>query len=468
MKSVLCAVEAVNLNTLMIEHDLSTARGGGLAVLKIGDGVAEIPGAKLVSSGASQGLIILDAQSAASAEKKVREQLKTLHLMEHATVMVAACEAGDEKDDKFQQRVDVLKSQIHWDQMRSPALVYPKLEGRNVCEIDGVRPASEQSSGLSAFTHGRRKFGRTKKKSLLKEILRDEWQDFTVVSDLNKLADATGLNVGNAAGKIAVLRFDGNDFEKRFRECDTPDRLTKFGATRVEEQEDYIRSLLREKPAQWLTSNEIRLEIVVYGGDEVQIIVPAWLGWKALRAFYSRKFDDGISYSGGLVFCHAKAPIHSIKRLANDLTDRAKDYAKESTKRGAKKGNFVLYQPLESFDAIGGDLDEWMDKRYPKQAGSTEGALLAIEEIKLLDDNMSYWKKAFSKRKLYDLAGEILKGSADPWSPQVLHAKLEKLLDAKGSSLEKISGPISQLHDKLGKAAFLHILELWDYTGLDL
>jgi hypothetical protein len=398
--------------------------------------------------------------------------------MEYATVMVAACEAGEEDDGKFQERVALLKSRIHWDQMRSPSLVYPELGDEKVCDIDGVRPAlvveprlnKKKKPNLSRFTHARWELGRDERRTLIHRVFGEA---FPVVSDLNELAQTKDSRIGNAAGKIAVLRFDGNDFGRIVSGFKTPGKLTAFSEARVAEQSEYIRSLIEKDRAEWFTPDgEIRLEIVVYGGDEVQIIVPAWLGWKALRAFYSRFFEKDITYSGGLVFCHAKAPIHSIKRLANDLTDKAKDYAKKSPKRGEEKGNFVVYQPLESFDAIGGDLDEWMKRRYPDSAGGREGALLGIEEIKLLDDNfdsnMSYWKKAFSKRKLYDLAGEILKGSADPWSPQVLHAKLEKLLDAKGSSLEKISGPISQLHDKLGKAAFLHILELWDYTGLDL
>jgi hypothetical protein len=53
------------------------------------------------------------------------------------------------------------------------------------------------------------------------------------------------------------------------------------------------------------------------------------------------------------------------------------------------------------------------------------------------------------------------------WSPRDFDAALDRLLESKGSSPDKIVEPMRRLFDKLGKAVFLHILELWDYVGID-
>jgi hypothetical protein len=463
----LCAFEAVNLDNLFSDcHDLSTTRGGGLAVLRLGEAVAKVLSAEseieLISASASHGIMIVSGASAESVEDRVRRIVNGLPLMNHATVMVAAC---DHHEDEFNIRLAQLKTRIRWAQMQSPSVVYPELHGHRVCQIDGIRPASrtehrlkdKNKTELSAFTHERRQLGRDQKRALV---------DFPVVSDLNQIGDPGPLKVGNAAGKIAVLRFDGNGFGKTVESCGKSE-LKAFSQGRVAEQKNFVESLVAGP--EWFTpAGEARLEVVVYGGDEVTIIVPAWLGWRALRTFYSQKFDSGITYGGGLVFCHSNAPIHSIKQLANELTDKAKEYAEQSPSRGNAKGNYAVYQPLESFDAIGRELDVWMAKRYPPAVGGLQAAILGIEEISILADQMSYWKKAMSKRKLYKVVGEILRGDPKPWSPAELNRELQSLLEAKGSSIENLVGPIRTLHDRLGKAAFLHILELWDYVGVDL
>ena len=68
--------------------------------------------------------------------------------------------------------------------------------------------------------------------------------------------------------------------------------------------------------------------------------------------FFNRKVDPGVTYSGGLVFCHSNAPIHAIKALTSDLADVAKNHAPDG-----RKGDYLVYQTLESFDAAGSDLD---------------------------------------------------------------------------------------------------------------
>ncbi len=365
----LCALEAVNLDNMFGDcEDLNTTRGGSLAVLWVGDEVARRLGDKVVrviSSGSSQGLLLMNGESRADVEQTVRAALAELPLMEHATVVVKACEF---EERSFARQRAELKAGMRWTQMRSPAVVYPKLHGTLVCDIDKVRPAQrqpdlEKKQNQSDFTYARRKNGREKKKALVRDILSDEAPaEFDVVSDLGELAADREGRFGGLADKLAVLRFDGNHFGKRADGCLTPDAVQQFSETTQEQQKEFFRALVRSTagPAWWTTSNppKLRLEIVVYGGDEVTLIAPAWLGWKALRVFYEQAAGwQPLTYSGGLVFCHCNAPIHAIKRLASDLADQAKE-------RGGR-GNFAVYQALESFDAIGEDLEDFLARRLP-------------------------------------------------------------------------------------------------------
>src|ERR1019366_2291185 len=87
----LCAIEAVNLDNLFGDcQDLSTTRGGGLAVLDIAEEVAEELKCNLIASGSSKGLFDIEGTSAEEVEERVRKTAAS-GILQHATFMVAAC-----------------------------------------------------------------------------------------------------------------------------------------------------------------------------------------------------------------------------------------------------------------------------------------------------------------------------------------------------------------------------------------
>lgn len=469
----LCALEAVNLDNLFGDcQDLSTTRGGGLAVLRIAESVATDLSARTVSMGSSQGLLLIEGQSTSEVEQRVRASLAKSPLLKYATVMVKACEYDAAKF--AQQRAD-LKAAMRWSQMRSPSVVYPKLCGSQVCDIDKVRPARHRpdlrkKAYQSDFTYDRRTHGRDEKRALLKRILAADYP-VDVVSEFSEMAADPEGQFGNLGKKLAVLRFDGNGFGKVGDGCVTPELSLKFSQTTQGQQEEFFRKLISGVPAWWTKDYppKLRLEIVVYGGDEVTFIAPAWLGWKALKAFYEHvqaspplelpNLSQPLTYSAGLVFCHDKAPIHAVKKLASGLCDQAKDRAENE--HGAK-GNFVVYQALESFDAIGEDLDDFLEKRYLFTKG--RGVCLGIEEIALLEDNMNYWQATLSRRKLHALAWALERGKA----PEDIGKEVRNLVESKSPQSEKAVAEVNALRSRLGDAALLHILELWDYAGVQL
>lgn len=437
-----------------------------MAVLDIAEEVAAKLECKPISSGSSKGLFEIEGASAEEVENKVREKASN-EILQHATVMVAACL---KVEGAFARQLAELNGRIRWNQMQAPSVVYPPLKGELVCDIDRVRPAVPRNDlaekrNQSDFTYARRKQGREKKTELLQDLLGPQAGDFDAVEDLNELAEDDG-RFGNLGRKLAVLRFDGNNFGQVAEKCDTEARYRLFAKTTKEQQSGYFRTLLARE--EWKTASRKRkplIEIVVYGGDEVTLITPAWLGWKALTTFYqeARKWpplklakDEELTYSAGMVFCHCNAPIHAVKQLASELADQAKDKAREEL--GAK-GNFAAYQVLESFDSVGQELEGFLDQRY--QHTGRRGAFLGLKEMEMLERNMDDWHATLSRRKLHATVKNLMKGEGED-----LEKTIKLLVESKNTDTTRVAGTLRELHAVLGNAAFLHILELWDYAGV--
>lgn len=105
---------------------------------------------------------------------------------------------------------------------------------------------------------------------------------------------------------------------------------------------------LGEGKARWPAHNRnrrqddklLRFETLLYGGDDMTFVVPAWLGWWLALAFFAYSGDWSIAhrdketekpekapmqFSAGLVFASYKTPIRALKKVASDLCRIAKD-----------------------------------------------------------------------------------------------------------------------------------------------
>lgn len=457
----LCLVEAMNLDSLFGDcEDLSTTRGGGLSVLNVGAAVAErlgVPEGDTISW-ASQGLFRIAASDPGDIRGRIADALKADTILRHVTIFFAVREEGEPV--RFRQTVSELRSDVRWQQMQAPSVIYPELKvGSQVCKIDLVRPAEERrdlrdKNVQSDFSYERRKLGREQRRGLLQDILKRD--DFEVAEHLGGLA-AKCEKAGNAQDKIAILRFDGNNFGKKYAEAATFEDLRKFSTTIKDQQKQFFRALLQSSdgsiPIKWWTPDgHLRIEIVVYGGDEITFVVPAWLGWEALRTFYEQASEwPDVTYSGAVVFCHHKTPIHSAKRLASQLVDEAKE-------RG-NRGNLAMYQVLESFDAIGRKVKEFLAERY-KFTGEG-GGCLDLEAISALTEAMPDLHGSLSRRKLHELVLGLLDGRRAEYKDPLL-----MLIEDKNVAPTRTRNLLERLHGCMGDAAFLHILELWDYAGV--
>jgi CRISPR/Cas system-associated protein Cas10 (large subunit of type III CRISPR-Cas system) len=393
-------VEAVNLDHFISDTmDISTIRGGGLLLLNaIEEKIKKRfeQQFEAISTGASSGLFsfkIADMEKAQVLRQQVVDFLNRDKRLKHATFVVDILPVGK----TFNEDKEKVLALNRWQQMQSPTVVYPSLEGRKlirpkrpICDIDNIRPLAKKISKkerVSESVFQRRQYGRW-----LKQYF---YQQHTGIKKLPRFVnDLSELSYDKSRGhlhhKMAVIYLDGNGFGKIQQEiCEGDENgefLLDFDKKVKKYRRDFLRRFLTKTisqpewtfidPADKKNPEKHRLETLLWGGDEMTFVVPAWLGWWTLDYFFreSKEWnfekDYPLTHGAGLVFCHHNAPIHRITKLAKDLAELAK--AK------SRKKSYVAYQVLESFDYVSEDLEEFRENGLARVKALTKRAFPAL------------------------------------------------------------------------------------------
>ncbi len=479
-------IEGVNFDSFVLDTDrIKIVRGGSLMLLNSVDWLEQnIKRQHItldkISSGASFGLFRFEANSDGEASQVAAQARETFNYdkrYKHATLTIAVQPVGE--PEAYQHTRSRLEAISRWQQMQSPSVAMPdpnEDEVKGVCEFDRVRPATgfpvalirdngdEEEALISTACHARwvedGKENRpwvTDKDGFYKKHTGIDGLKFT--TDLHALAQ--GTDYGNLHNKMAVIYLDGNHFGKKaLAYCTSEKKQEDFDKTLREEfQDGTLTTLLTEIKgnSDWKNGGNIRLETLLWGGDEIIWVVPAWKGWWMLGRFFeiSREWnyhkisDEPLTHGAGLVFCHHNAPIQPILSLARNLGDLAK---------GDRSANRVAYQVLESFDHAGADLEEMRAKRWPLG----DAATMILDGDAMLAANEAAWaikQTDLAKRQLYRLAA--LAQSGDLKSAEEKSGKLREVAGIEESDLGKLENCFNP-----GLSTWLHLLELWDYLGL--
>lgn len=491
MPDVLVRIEAVNLVTFIEDcPDLKVIRGGSLmlrdAPLLIG---TYLRGSgrtvRSLSVGGSIGLYRVRTTEAAEQLRDTLEGWLARHeLLRFASLVVDVVPwTGDWTADR--ERVLAANRRR---QMEAPRVVYPfppPAEERGeeaVCQVDRVRPAwrGTPRGQTSPVTALREREGRRLRQEFYRLEAGEEYADLEFTDDLGSLSG--GAREEPLAGKMAILYMDGNKFgslQARFTSAEDQERWDQYLR---EERRRVLRALLdwARKDVRWLAvTGAIRLETLLWGGDEFRIVVPAWLGWETLAFLYEQLATLSFTYqaggqtrtepltlAAGMVFCHAKAPIHPVNRLAGHLAT----LAKESVPSAGLAGQFFCYQVLESFDQIGKDFFGSLEERFgflKTQAnrnthlgGGEVGAERSPRHLLVLDGTrMGEIRSLFSevqeelpRRKLIALAQALASGQT---------GVKELLAELQGAKAPGLAELVSLLGGE--PSGYFHMAELWDY-----
>lgn len=457
-KTFYIQVEAVNLNHFIMDtHDLSTIRGGSFILLEAIRRLSEeLKGqADTISKAASVGIFSFYGSNP-QVEKLIQKIYTFLdkNTENHATFIVAIQE---NIEGNFPLVLETLQAKIRRDQWRLPTVAVPDFETTDQeCYLDGWRPGmvpytldpAHENVKISRSTHFRREKGREIKHRLFYELLEDaRYKDHLCAKDLGDLAiDSTK---GNASGKIAFIHIDGNSFGRiRQQTCATPQQRSGFDQVIQEEfRKPFLKALLKKadsdpdfKTKDSENNDALRLEVLLWGGDEVIIVVPAWKGWDVLDLYYEKAQELGfedipLTHRAAMVFCHHNAPILQIRRLAEDLLDRTKlDIWCNANHLGIEKnafldhelGDAVHYLVLESFDMLKGSLDEFIESYYK----NTSFRNLMINQIEFseISADLQFLRGQIPRNKIFQIVQVLQTQNPDDEMNPVV-ADVNKIVD---------------------------------------
>lgn len=393
-------------------QDLSTIRGSGLALLGMPDQIdallndptADLPGitpnqTTKVFVGASEGLwrvTVSDPDAATKlAENLTAKLLETdspsptpLALaLRHMRVLISARPAEDPGDEGGERAIAAAR----FAQFRRATVPIPPHASKTHCALDRVRPATHQvkrgdtTLDVSPAAKVRRDYGRHQKHAFYTSQGVPLWNTVRKVTDtFNEMVEDPPEDTREAVkGKLALLYADGNgfgDIRQALAVTLGPETaLTTFSEDLLDKRKALLNSVLSwfqdqerapngARRALWYpkghsvenTDCRLRFETLLWGGDEMIWVMPAWAGWDVLAHLFAETRNwtlkgHRLTHAAGLVFFQAKTPIRIVKALAHDLVDSAKQVAKVDDMRR----NVCQVLPIESHDIPAGFLDRY-------------------------------------------------------------------------------------------------------------
>jgi hypothetical protein len=491
MKNYLLRVEAVNLGHFVYDtNKIQPMRGGGFLLLESVQQLvcddkpsqqrpkfAGVPLEK-ITTGASIGVFRFQVNDNTQPETVAQAVLESLNKATgvHATFVADWILEGS----AFLNDLETLQAKNRWQQYQQPTLVLPPINhtATEECEYDGVRPgippnhqAGTSSETLSESVNFRKKNGKALRSTIYERILGEKVYD-AFTADLHELAAMEGK--GNLNNKIAFLYFDGNKFSKiRASKCQSAESLTKFSKTVEGARRSFLKALLekaRECDDFKTQSDAIRLETLLWGGDELEIIVPAWKGWEVAELFFEIMKDvnfDGIplTHAGGMVFCGNKAPILQVRKMARDLADSVKqrispafDGTLENWEKTHDNHDALQILTLESFDTIGTSIEQFARTYYDDKAwdilqmgtGDMKNLKSAVNEMR---------QHGFPRNKIYDIVRAV--------KSKKTTKNIEDLLEASLSGNKEKKAVIENINKFVNGSMerWYMIADLWDYVG---
>lgn len=485
---------------------------------------------------------------------------ETQPALRHATFAVAVAPVGSD----FARANEESLMQVRLSQMRAPNVSFGPLESgarpdvpTGFCDIDHKRSRAvnlkQQPSGpehldgssyaraadknyASLATHHRRAYGRTTKVSIYQMVaqLGGPFQDFRPAWEFEEIGrrgawraagddlDARGRDpYGEAKDKMAVIYLDGNRFGKllkslgktpgAYRQCDHQLRALRQELMRRLVSTIQTKPYWRVKP-RWPGEDQAektRIETLLWGGDELIWVVPAWCGLEAVQFFFAQTAawklkselqEIQLTHAVGMVICSHKSPIRAVVALAKELAEEVKrhlpDLGREAIARLELSpetadfqhqacANALAYEVLESFDHLGRDVQEARRDLRFHQMSATD-AILTAAGLSQLVRHLAQLKHGGEHTprlplgRVHQIAQVFHRA---PWSAgaaqdpaQAAQAMPATAYDKLVQRIAKTSGGGTAYRDLLNDplhwktpdrlpAKWFHLLELWNYAA---
>lgn len=488
MQQYLLRIEAVNFDYAIYDtHDISTIRGGSFMLLDAFEKLKKQRPEWDIGTSANIGLLKFEAHDdiAANAFKdRLLAEPPLAGLRTLATFTAEVLPFGSGND--FTRGLHKLTAACRWQQYQSPALILPQeIESGEACQFDGVRPAArlvrkgDQDIKVSSAVHTRSQNGKDLRQGFYENLLGAKEfsrRHFGFTDDLEALS--SDPKRGNLNGKIAFIHIDGNRFGRtRDQKCTNETLLLSFQSHIQENlRKPALRRLLEFATASgnesFLTeAGEIRLETLLWGGDEMEWVVPAWQALNVLEVFFKATSDADtwqgfkLTHSAGVVFCHHNLPILQVRRYARDLCDLAKTGLPTDVNQINANANRIVFLNLSAFDLIGSDVKEFL-KDYNQPAQPDDFVVQdAVSALPVWQNHLLALKKHFPRNKIPALL--LALKNQDEQEVNDILSRVEKLMNR--DAWEKSVAPaIAQLTENSQKQnRWFLIADLMNYVGED-
>ncbi|MEM2144053.1 MAG: hypothetical protein QW279_01725 [Candidatus Jordarchaeaceae archaeon] len=487
MSKYLLRVEGVNFEYFIYDTDKIQPIRGGSYLLE--ESIASLVGLNLnginlekVMTGASIGLFSFEGQD--SQAKQVEVEVRNFLMKKtdgHATFVVNVLEnSGD-----FQRDYQTITAMNRWQQFQQPTLILPEANSgaTEQCSFDGIRPGVDSTfvpgKTFSKSVAFRIQEGRKLRQDIYRRILDDSAinSDLTFTDDLEELSK--NESKGTLNNKMAVIYFDGNRFTKiKENLCRSEDDLRKFSSIIENSRKEFLKSLLNNAKrdidfkVRINGKEHIQLETLMWAGDELEIIVPAWKGWEVVKLFFEStkvlNFNGvALTHSGGVVFCNHKAPIQQVRKIVRELARVAKEKLPSNyNSLNHDQHDVFHYLIMESFDTVGPDIKNFVEQYYGRSW--YEDFLLNLEQMEKVEKALLLMKSnGFPHNKVFEII-KILKTF-----PARLKVEVDKVLDRAFSGVNNSSDIKVAVEAIIGSSAmmtsnfdlWLMLADLWDYVG---
>ena len=481
----LLRIEGVNLtNVLDDTSEISIRRAAGLmlreAVTKI-NSPRELSMLERISTGASIGLYSFTSEDPEAIQQQVTDSLNTTY--PYLTFVV---DTEPYTNKNFKQAHEKIIAKNRFRQFQQSTIHTPKIidqpSSNGCCEMSQLHPIDSipekvKDKNVSASSRERFKQGRKLRQQFYQQELGLSPSDnYHFTDDLTELtkADSHTQNFSNLNDKMAVIYLDGNSFGKHQKACNTAQQLHQFDQTNQQYRKDFLKALIvkANKDPEMKNGNNIRLETLLWGGDEMILVIPAWKGFETIQFFYeySKQWNyngKALTYAGGIVFCQHKTPILQVIKSAKELAEITKK------RQGGRENNYFNYLVLESIDYPTQSIEQFWTLRYGKQTLTH----LTPLEPRTVHSEIVNQLESLPRGALFDIGQHWIEHwkSDNPQDNKQLEQRINRFKEVDGNAYQQLLDDILPLltptHADTEETqhylnpAWLHLVELWDYIA---
>lgn len=421
MQKYLLGISAVNLYAVFSQSDnISMFRGASLTLRE----AAKLPDAVFsdasvtsepVSIGASEGVYLITGEETnlSALLVNVKEHLAANYLG-YTFVTDTVPLNGDYNTAKTH-----LKNRLGRLQQKQTRVSLQFSDTSTVCELTHIlpgettEPVQGEKRTVSTIAATRFKKGRDEKQSFYENELKTLGIPFerklTFTNDLIALSE--NKEYRRLDGKLAYIYLDGNKFRA----------IQKESVDSVKTQQDFdnamqtLRGQLLDELLSWCANDpdwqtpkgEIRLETLLWGGDEILFVVPAWKALDTTAKIFdiTRNWQFNgypLTHAVGVLFCKNSMPVFRMRQVAQKLADEQKVHAKSRFKGQADDTNktVAIAGTINVFDMLVLESEDFAEDSIEAHANHRYGKLAEVRNQAM--------PGAFSEQQLADIRAKLV------------------------------------------------------------